>query len=408
MRTQLRGLAGVLGLLLGLVLAPVAVQAQEYNGGYEVPPPDVVFPWPFGHPRYEDGGLYVGGEFLFVKQTNPLKSQLLAFRGLNDSDGNIGRSLGLNTQPGDFIGSRLPALDVTDASGPNNYTPGYSFTIGWRFQSGLTVEFNWKHLVDMRQSAVATQAPGGPPGIFLQDTFLTSPVYNFPPNFDGPADVVGNGGNNIARGIWNASTTQQVTFLQRFDQFEIVGRFPIQQTDGWRTYGTIGPRAVAMWERFTWRVVNTNTVGDAGSDDVAIYSNVTSNRLYGVNCGIGNEWYLGTTPLGAFSFSADLHAGLYADFVKGRPKYELGDFSISSSRARSLFTLAPGLEGNFNLHWFPYEAIQFRMGYDISAYFNTVASPRPVDFNYGAVSPAYETGITRLFSGFNFGMAFVF
>src|SRR4029079_6286274 len=132
--------------------------------------------------------------------------------------------------------------------------------------------------------------------------------------------------------------------------FDLTARFPLMQTESFRTYGLLGPRLVAMWERFTWRTVAANVDGVSNGDDVGIYSNVVSNRLYGVNCGMGNEWCCGTTPLGTFSFSADLHAGIYADFVKGRPKYERGDFAISSSRARNLFTAVPGLEGNFNLH----------------------------------------------------------
>ena len=53
-------------------------------------------------------------------------------------------------------------------------------------------------------------------------------------------------------------------------------------------------------------------------------------------------------------------------------------------------------------------AIQFRLSYDVMAFFNTVASPKPIDFNYGAIAPAWEEGTFRLLHGISIGMAVVF
>jgi hypothetical protein len=262
--------------------------------------------------------------------------------------------------------------------------------------------------VDARYSATASLSRPSNPGLSLENTFLTAPVYNFPTDYDGPANQVGIGNAGATRGIWNAANLMTIDFVQRFDQFALSVRYPIQQTESWRTYGLFGPKIVAMWERFKWRTVDADVNGVALPDDTANYTNVVSNRLYGFDIGCGNECLLGYTPLGAFSLSLDLRAGLYADFVKGRAKYEIGDFHTAASRARNLFTLAPALQGHVNLWWFPYHGVQLRAGYDAMVFFNTVAAPRPIDFNYGALAPAWERGITRLLHGLNFGFSFTF
>src|SRR5262249_5937657 len=149
------------------------------NGYEEVPLQPLNIPWPLGHPRYEEGGFYTAGEFIYWMQTTPLKPQLIAFRGLTDRDGSIGAALGIpNPQPGEFIGSRQPALDVEWASGPLTYTPGFNFILGWRFRSGIALEFSWIHLAETRYSATASLNLGTFPGENLENTFITSPVFN--------------------------------------------------------------------------------------------------------------------------------------------------------------------------------------------------------------------------------------
>ena len=61
----------------------------------------------------------------------------------------------------------------------------------------------------------------------------------------------------------------------------------------------------------------------------------------------------------------------------------------------------------FNLNWFPYEAIQVRAGYNFMAYFNTVTSEEPIDFDYSAVNPEYDREF-RILRGFEFGIALSF
>src|SRR5262249_17246308 len=144
-------------------------------------------------------------------------------------------------------------------------------------------------------------------------------------------------------GIWNASTFQQLLFVQRFDQGDLTVRVPIFETDCWRSYGLIGARAVVMWERFSWRTADYNAFGISDPTFAADYSNIASNRLYGPHIGCGNELYLGDTPIGAFSVSLDLDVALLVDIVKERAKYELEDRSISAQRSRTEYTLAPEL-----------------------------------------------------------------
>ncbi|HLJ95645.1 MAG TPA: hypothetical protein VKU02_20885, partial [Gemmataceae bacterium] len=162
----------VLLLTAGVALAPTGVRGQD------VPPADPAVPLPLYHDRPEKGGLFVGGEFVFFRQTNPLKHQEIALRGLLDFDGSISADLnGTLLQPptappiivpgaptvGRFIGSGNPALFADDVAGGNHetYEPGFRFNIGWRFRDGTTVEFAWLSLAEARYSAVATLVPPG-------------------------------------------------------------------------------------------------------------------------------------------------------------------------------------------------------------------------------------------------------
>ena len=77
MRTRIGWLVAV---ALGLALAPAAAHAQT-NQDYEVPPSPYIFPGPFGHPRMEEGGFFVGADMLWWTFTNPLRAQGVATRG---------------------------------------------------------------------------------------------------------------------------------------------------------------------------------------------------------------------------------------------------------------------------------------------------------------------------------------
>jgi hypothetical protein len=57
--------------------------------------------------------------------------------------------------------------------------------------------------------------------------------------------------------------------------------------------------------------------------------------------------------------------------------------------------------------WYPVEGIEFRVNYDVMMFFNTIASPNPVNFSWGGLDPTYSSTF-RIFDGFNAGLALVF
>jgi hypothetical protein len=399
------------GWLMGLVAAlAVLLPAAAYGQGQDIPAEDPVFPVPLGHDRYENGGFFASAEFLFWRQTNPLHDQQLAVRGVLDQDGSISHALGGDGIPGEFFGSRATALKANDAGGPGSYQPGFRITAGWLFSNGIQVEASWIHLFEAKYSAVASVEPAfGRSGPFLEETFLTSFVFNLPPEFAGPSQKVNIGNPGATYGIYDASTTQSIEFTQRFDQYEITGRFPLFGDDCNRTYWLLGPRIAWIWERFKWRTVAVDiTTNVAGQDDVAIYSNIVSNRMYGIHLGAGYEWYRGSTPIGAFAVSVEGDCAAFADMVKEQAKYERGDFAIANQRSRDDYTAAAELSARLNLWWYPVQAVQMRVGYDFNVFFNTVSSPDPVSFNYGSLDPPWRKGTTRVLEGLSAGVGLVF
>ncbi|MCI0640360.1 MAG: Lpg1974 family pore-forming outer membrane protein [Gemmataceae bacterium] len=384
-------------LVLALFVAPQAARAQYY----EVPP--VIFTGPLSHPRYEEGGFYTALEFLWWQQYRPIRSQRVAVRGLIDFDGSIDGS-----GPGQFVGSGAEALNTNQLEGPHTYQPGFNLTFGWRFESGTSVFFEWTHLWESRYAASASLAPpllqAGAQGA---DSFLFSPVFNFPIEFSGNPRNVAVGNLGATFGIWNAASNMSIQFQQRFDKYDLGARIPIWQTDSFRNYGLIGAHIVGLWERFRWRTADLDEFGQGNPLTTGVYSNIVSNRLYGVHMGCGNEWYLGSTPIGAFSVSLDVEASLSADFVKARARYETEARSASATRSRNLYAFVPGAEGKLSFWWYPWEGIQVQLGYSGQIYLNTIGSRYPIDFNYGTLDPEWQH-VSRWLHGLNFGVGFIF
>src|SRR5205809_441426 len=142
----------------------------------------------------------------------------------------------------------------------------------------------------------------------------------------------------------------------------------------------------------------------SGPLDQASYSNIVSNRLYGPLFGLGSDVYVGH----GFGINLDLRCGSYIDVVKERAKYELGDHSTAAQRARTDYTMAFELAGRLNLTWYPIEGVELRFGYELQNLFNTVSSPRPIDFNMGSITPTYDKGTYRFFDGFAAGISLIF
>jgi hypothetical protein len=434
MRRRSFGLKWLLAAMTALL--PLAAASGQDPYGDEPGRPDLVWPFPIYHDRPEAGGLFVDFSFVMMRETNPLQHQEIAFRGFYDNDGSI------TGKPGTIIGNRAPALFADDAGGPGTYQAGFRTGIGWRFEDGISVELSWLHLQKAQYWAVATgvSPPGFVAGPSLASTFLSSPVFNFPPEYSGPeikqvALSLPPHSINVGYGIWNAADTMSIEFDQRFEQVDLTARIPIFETDCDRCYGLVGARAVWMWERFKWRtvddgfiatsdlsptinvdtytgrifrtinIVNTTLVPDQDPRNAAIYTNIVSNRLYGPTAGLGNEWYIGH----GFSVSLEGMVGIFLDVVKERAEYTPGekDAGPIAKRAVTDWTGVPEAQGSITLWWYPIEGIQVQVGYDVMAYLNTVASPNPVSFNYGGLDPAWVKQ-SRLFDGLRAGIGITF
>lgn len=394
---------GVLALLLAVgMTATPAVRGQDYA------PPDPIMPLPLYSNRPAAGGAYVVGEFLFFRQTDPIKGQIIAMRGLFDADGSISQALGRpNPRPGTFIGNGQTALEAGDI-GQGTYVPGYNVAIGWRLRNGTAIELGWMHLQEASYAASAGIEPFAfRVGRNLAETFLTAPVYNFPVQFAGPAQKVAIGNPGATFGIWNAASEMQLRFIQRFDQFQLQGRIPVWEDDNNRAYGLVAPRVIHMWERFSWRTTSRDLNSNAGPQDTALYSNVASNNLYGVFVGCGDECRLGDSPIGTFACSLDLGVAVLVDFATLVAKYERADGQIAAKRARKDYSFVPEFTGQVNLWYYPIEGVQLRVGYSAMAFFNTFGSPNPVNFNVGGIDATYER-LFRYFNGLNAGIGFIF
>ena len=385
----------------GLVpFAPLerVVRGQEYA------PPDMPvqggLPLPLYSTRPEAGGFFLGAEFVMFRQTVPLRSQPIAYRGFVDTDGSITGNTGY------FTGSGTIALDANQVQGPRSYQPGLKVTGGYRFSDGSEFEISWMQLLESNYTAGASLVPQffnvGPR---LENTFLFSPVFNFPNLYAGPAFKIGTGNPYAIYGIWNGATNMQISFTQQNTQIEGRYRVPVYEDECWRTYGFAGPRFFWVWERFRWRTEDADLNGLVDPSSVAIYNNIVSNRMYGAYIGIGNEWWMGN----GFSASLDLNTAALLDFVKERSSYESGiKYYTIAKRSKSDFSFVPEVEANVNLWWYPTEGIQMKVGYDVMSFFNTVAGKTPVDFNFGGLSPTWDKGVFRLFDGINAGIAFIF
>jgi hypothetical protein len=420
MRTR----TGWLALLLtaGVALAPTGVRGQE------TPPEDPPIPVPLGHERMDKGGLFVFGEFVIMRMTNPLKEQVIATRGFEDVDGSItadvngtliepigGQPIVIpgTPAPGTFYGSQAPALDANAAAGPRSYQPGFRLGLGWRFRDGSAVEFSWLRLTDFNYGSVASilsrdavQPATAAAGIgqLLENTFLFSPVFNFPNEFAGAFNKLAVGNPLAAFGIWNGASVETIQFIQRFSVYDITYRVPIFETDYCRCYGLVGPRHTYLWENFKWRVVSESFDGTSNQDWVALYSNVVSNQLYGIDVGLGSDWYIGH----GFAVSLEARAVGNADIVHEIARYERADFFIESKQAKHDYTFSPELDAKVDVWWYPIEGVQIRAGYELMNFFETVSSPQPVSFNYGAPAPAYSRHTYRYIDGFSLGIGFIF
>lgn len=374
---------------------PLIVRGQDATN---YAPPDVILPSPLSSSRPESG-VFVYGSFAYYAQTNPIKHQVIAKRGLLDVFGEI------TGAPNVPIGLQREALETDQVSGPQSQQPGFRIGVGYRFADGSSLDLNWLHLNTIAYSAVATPVPVDfvlRPDI--ADSFLFAPVSNFPLDFAGPQNDTTLG---TAFGIWNGADVMTLEYRQRNELYELIYRTaPVVDTLEWRTYGIVGPRAVWFWERTRWRTTDLALDGQSADIWQALYNNIISNRLYGVKIGCGNDWYLGN----GFSCNTEVWCTPMLNIVQKIAKYERGDRNIGPERKRADrdYTLVPEVGARVAMNWFPYEGIQLKASYDFLAYFNTVTSFRPISFDYSAVVPEYDRLFFRHLRGFELGIMFSF
>jgi hypothetical protein len=200
----------------------------------------------------------------------------------------------------------------------------------------------------------------------------------------------------------------QIEYVQRYDIYGINARLPIWDGYAFRSYGLFGPRIVWIYDRFKWRTVDQDEQGGADASTTAIYSNTINNRMYGLHGGFGNDWFLGDTPIGGFAFNVNVEGGLYLDIVKTQASYDRADAVVGVHRPRRFNNLVPSAEVTAGLWWYPWEGISVQLAYDFQAFFNTITSNRPIDFNMGTLDPQYDSQFLRTFSGLRLGINFVF
>jgi hypothetical protein len=342
---------------------------------------------------------------------------------------NLGGLLGVGQ--GAFVGSRARIFDVQQVTGPNSYQPGFTMEGGWKFQDGTALTVSWLYLSEGRFNAAVTQTNNAVQqfGANDQNSFLTSFVFNFPSQYAGPFSKVTVPTNQLPTspngapfipvggvyGIWNGASVMTEEFVQRTEQIEATYRFPFYETECYRISGLVGPRFFWIWERYRWRTTDIGLVFDTASslpvaapdspEFVAVYNNIVSNRMYGVKTGVSQEWYIGR----GFAAMLDTQVCLFLDVVREKVNYQLGDKMVApqAKRAKTQYQAVPEFQATPRLMWYAWEGIQFSIGYDLMAFFNTISSPRPIDFNYGSLTPGYESTF-RFYDGFQAQIALVF
>ena len=390
--------------------APVSAQGMAAAGGDFAPPgrPEFVAPLPLGNPggtgSNGGSGFYAYTEFLIQSQTFALGKQRVAQRGLVDTTGAV------TGAPGTFLGSGEVALTTGDF-GKTSMQPGWRMGIGYKFDNGVAVFLQFNQMIDQTYSAGATLATrNGQNQADLANSYLYSPVFNFPPDYAGPLVKTGfdlfnatNAGGNFY-GIWNGANVMDIKYQQRYTEALAGARVPLLQTEWSRVYGLGGGKFGWFFEKFTWRTVSADVIGRAFPSDTATYTNILSQRMYGPYIGCGHELYLGSRV----AISADVTGALLASIVKERAYYQLGDKSTKAKRSLNEFDIVGNGNVDLNMWWYPIEGVQFRFGYSLEGFFGTRAMTEPIAFNFGQLAPGYGRQDFRYVSGFNIGLGLFF
>ena len=442
-----------------LMVAPQSVLAQVFSVG--PPATETPFPLMWGE---RDEGFFFAMEAVFMRMNNPLKSQVVAQRGIYDFVGDIRgygpprdifedddptedpppvfvgtiASSSLGT-PGQFVGSGAAALTTTDIGSPT-FQPGTRLTFGYRLRNGIAFELNYMALTAARRTAQAGIIP--PPGFpfigrDLAETFLSAPFYNYSPFLAGPIrDVIsgvdignpdGSGGSSLfvpqapedlrnfggyivpAYGIANGAEIFEQSFRQRFATGELNARVPLFQGEVTRTYWIGGFKYIGMQERYRLRIVDFG-LGDVNDGSITqsptfvmVYTNKITNRFYGMTIGCGSEAYLGM----GWAVSVEARVGAAAETSRVVTQVERGDGNYQLKHTSNQISAVTNFQAGGYLWWYPIEGIQLRVGYEYLGIVGARRSPNPVDFDLGRLQPEVK-GTYFSLDGFVAGVAFIF
>jgi hypothetical protein len=225
-----------------------------------------------------------------------------------------------------------------------------------------------------------------------------------PPEFAGANQELAIGNPGSAFGIFNGAINMSIDFKQRYDEANVMGRVQFFQDDCLRCYGLAGGRFAWIWERFQLRAVSADFNGNSRPEDVAMYSNTVSNRMYGPFIGTGFERYL----CYGFAIGLEGQAALLLDVAKERARLERGDKAIALKKSATQFAVTPEVSANAQMYWYPVEGIQIRAGYNFACFFNTLAAQDPIAFDARNFDPNWSNRATRFLDGFNAGVGFIF
>ena len=415
----------ITGLLVAVGLLAAARPAAGQPSGWDVSGNDCPPVWaPIGTYQHDGSGWYTGVEFMFMHQKRVVGDQLLAVRGVLLTTGtpSFPGSIVIPLAPiagfpaGTFLGSHEEALR-SGTLGRSSWEPGYRLTLGYRMENGWNFSVSWLHLAEAKYSGGAGFI--GPnfvnPGTVSENTFLFAPVFNFSPAFVGrnpfpnPPFL-----QNPTAGIWNGAQDMTILFTQRFDNWDLAGRFPVFETENARTYAIAGGRFSWFWERFQWRTVKpASEITDGVSfqfedfpDSAARYINTISQRMYGPMVGTGHEVILSSGAAGAFGASFECTGSVLLNVAKKRAKYIREDEATEAKRSQLDNLITPNLDLSFNLTWQPVDGLTIRAGVNMFNYFNTLYMKEPVSFNVGNIDPVYDTKWWRHVTGCNVGLAY--
>jgi hypothetical protein len=412
---------------------PLPQAAPKFRGQMGVDKQeDPAYPLPLGHPRMDVvGGVYTAIEFVMFRQTNPIGHQLAAIRGFTDFDGAVTGDLNGTavftdqTQPfiirgplvpGNFLGTGTPALFTDDLRGQESWQPGYKLTLGYRFDNGTAIETSWMALQKVTYSANASLVPTNfanlASGAILADSFVSSLFFNLPPEFAGANQKVALGNPGSVFGTFNGDNNININFRQFFQDWDVRGRVPWFQDECTRLYGLAGLRFAWIWEQFRLRAVSANFDGNSTPEDVGLYENTVSNRMYGPFIGAGAERYLGR----GFGIGIEGEAAYLLDIVKERAQVQNGDRNNANrntpfvivKKSATNFASVGEFTANAQLFWYPIEGIQVRVGYNLMTFLNTIYMKDPIAFDARNFDPNWSNKGIRFLDGFNAGIGFIF